>query len=180
MKKYVNCLIMALTIITLSSTAVFAEERSTTETVQETVGLDLSQYKDGEVIPAEAIPDNHYPVINNQEGRSVATSTYTYALKAADSQKRYKCSNLRYKNTDTSMYLKLTKAAGRVGFKGYGRRDNGLSVTSGSAYLSQGQSQYVKQYLFEWGYNEMVGFEATPLSAQTFNATILWSPDVVR
>lgn len=87
MKKYVKCLIMALTVITLSSTAVFAEERSTTETVQETAGLDLSQYKDGEVIPAEAIPDNHYPVINNQEGRSVATSTYTYALKAADSKK---------------------------------------------------------------------------------------------
>lgn len=43
MKKYVKCLIMALTVITLSSTAVFAEERSTTETVQETAGLEIGR-----------------------------------------------------------------------------------------------------------------------------------------
>ncbi|MFR8180331.1 MAG: hypothetical protein ACLU80_11095 [Dorea sp.] len=115
MKKYVKCLIMALTVITLSSTAVFAEERSTTETVQETAGLDLSQYKDGEVIPAEAIPDNHYPVINNQEGRSVATSTYTYALKAADSKKCINVLIFGIKIQILSMYLKLTKATEKSG-----------------------------------------------------------------
>lgn len=171
MKKGISGLVILLLIV--SSMPVYAMEPGS-------VGVDLSQYEDGDVIPAEVFPENHFPEIEDPNARSVATSTYTYNLTGADSRNQYWCSNLRTKHTNTSMYLKLTKSPYRVGFRGYGRKSNGLASTSGSAYLYQGQESYVTNSLFETGFYELVGFEAKPMVAKNYQATIVWSPDVSR
>lgn len=173
MTKRISGFIAVLLLSMIVGNSVFAAEPGS-------VGVDLSLYEDGEAIPENAFPENHFPKIEEPCTRSVATSTYTYNLKGADSINQYWCSNLRTKHTNTSMYLKLTKSPERVEFRGYGRRDDGLSCTSGSAFLYQGQEQYVKNYLFEWGYYDSVGFEAKPKVAKNYSATILWSPDVAR
>lgn len=173
MKKRISGLIVVLLLSMMVGNSVFAAEPGS-------VGVDLSQYEDGDVIPNDVFPDEHFPEIEEPSTRSVATSTYTYSLKGASDKNQFWCSNLRTKHTNTSMYLKVTKSPYRVEFRGYGRRDNGLSSTSGSAFLYQGQEQYVTNYLFEWNFSDLVGFEAKPMAAKDYSATILWSPDVVR
>ena len=175
MKKKISGVITVLLLLVMTSTVVFAAEGD-----PGSVGVDLSQYEDGDVIPAEVFPENHFPETEEINTRSVATSTYTYSLKGAESTNQYWCSNLRKKDTNTPMYLKVTSSPYRVGFRGYGRRANGLSSTSGSAYLYQGQEQYVTNYLFEWNFSDLVGLEAKAMTAKNYKATILWSPDVVR
>lgn len=177
--KKIKSIILIASLIMACNMVTFAADESG-QSNGGTVSVDLSMYKEGDVIPAEIYPEGHFPTIIDKGARSVSTSTYTYSLSAKDSKKNYQCSNLRYKHTTTPMYLKMTSGAYKVHFQGTGQNLAGNWTTSGSAYLTKGQHSYVTTYLFENGFNEKVGFEATPAVAKTFKATILWSPDVVR
>lgn len=183
MKKKIIICLFALSVLTANCITVFAEEqeqdfdRNSPEYIQEL----LDNYHEGMIIPAEEIPDSWKPESEApiKYERSKALSYYTFYHYDYDPPQLYKTSQYRHKDTPSSMYVENMGSGGyRARFRTQGQDYNDNMITGPIVVLNEGDSSYVDQMFFEWGYNTKVSLASANQYGVTHYISIRWSPDV--